>query len=306
MKSAIITGPTGAIGSALTRALVNKGIKVYAVCRPGSKRLDNLPQSELLQIVESDVSDLRSVADKITEKVDVFYHFAWAGTFGDVRNNMPLQVQNIQYTLDAVELAHSLQCNTFVGAGSQAEYGRVEGMLNGSVVTNPENGYGMAKLSAGQMSRVVCQRYGIKHIWTRILSVYGPFDGEYTMVMSTIGKLLRGEKPSFTKGEQQWDYLYSVDAAGMMIAVAERGKDGSIYCFGSGQAKPLKDYITTIQKYTNPQAELGLGDVPYSEKQVMFLCADISDLQNDTGFECKYNFEEGIQETIKWYQENRL
>ena len=56
--------------------------------------------------------------------------------------------------MDAVNLAHRLGCEFFIGAGSQAEYGRVEGKLNAQVPTNPENGYGMAKLCAGQMSRV--------------------------------------------------------------------------------------------------------------------------------------------------------
>ncbi len=61
--------------------------------------------------------------------------------------------------------------SAFIGAGSQAEYGRVEGKLNSQVPAFPENGYGMAKLCAGQMTRIQCESWE-SDIWTRILSVY--------------------------------------------------------------------------------------------------------------------------------------
>ena len=62
-------------------------------------------------------------------------------------------------------------------------------------------GYGIAKLCAGQMSRIMCSSLGIRHVWARILSIYGPYDTENSMVMSTVIKLRRGERPLFTAGE---------------------------------------------------------------------------------------------------------
>ena len=227
MKKVIITGPTGAIGHALIEKCLNEGCEVFAICRPDSARIKSLPKHARLHVLEYDLSKLKKAKESLPADCDVLYHFGWAATFGDARYDMPTQIKNIQYTIDAVHLAHACGCSTFIGAGSQAEYGRVEGKLSADTPAFPENGYGMAKLCAGEMSRVEAQKLGIKHIWTRILSVYGPYDGPYTMVMSTISKLLNGEKPSFTKGEQQWDYLYSKDAAGIMYALAEKGIDAA-------------------------------------------------------------------------------
>ena len=207
---------------------------------------------------------------------------------------------NVKYALDAVNVAAVMGCSAFIGAGSQAEYGRVEGKLNSQVPAFPENGYGMAKLCAGQMTRIQCEKLGIRHIWTRILSVYGPYDGSATMVMSTIGKLLRGEKPSCTKGEQMWDYLYSKDAGKAFYLLGEKGINGKVYCIGGGEARPLKDYIEDIRDAVNPQAEIGFGEVAYGPRQVMYLCADIQDLVKDTGFAPDYKFSEGIAETVEW------
>lgn len=303
MKRAVITGPTGAIGTALIAELISHGIEVEAVVRPDSRRTDNIPKSPLVHIVPCDLKELKTLHEKI-EHADVFYHFGWDGTFGNSRNNAYGQLENVRYALDAVEAAAALGCTTFVGAGSQAEYGRVEGSLNASTPAFPENGYGIAKLCTGQMTKILCEQKGIRHIWTRILSIYGPFDGAKTMVMSTIVSLLKGGRPQCTAGEQMWDYLYSADAGYAMYLLGEKGVSGKTYCIGGGTARPLREYIEAIRDAAARGAEIGFGEIPYQEKQVMYLCADISDLEKDTGFAPRVTFAEGIEKTVDWCRKN--
>ena len=303
MQAAVVTGCTGAVGLGLIDALMKNNVKVIAVVRKDSKRSYRIKESHSLKKVECDLSELDKLPQLVQAtgiKPDVFYHFGWDGTFGDCRNDMYIQNMNVKYALDAVNAAAVMGCSAFIGAGSQAEYGRVEGKLNSHVPAFPENGYGMAKLCAGQMTRIQCEKLGIRHIWTRILSVYGPYDGSATMVMSTIGKLLRGEKPSCTKGEQMWDYLYAKDAGKAFYLLGEKGINGKVYCIGGGEARPLKDYIEDIRNAVNPEAEIGFGEVAYGPRQVMYLCADIQDLVKDTGFAPDYKFSEGIAETVEW------
>uniref|UniRef100_UPI004055DBCF NAD-dependent epimerase/dehydratase family protein n=1 Tax=Agathobacter sp. TaxID=2021311 RepID=UPI004055DBCF len=302
MRKVIVTGPTGAIGVALCNILAEKNMEVVAVCHRKSKRIKHIPKHANIKIVELDLSELSFLSDMLKDSYDVFYHLGWDGTFGNNRNNMEVQLKNIQYTLDAAEAAYQLGCKVFIGAGSQAEYGRFEGKLHAGVPTFPENGYGMAKLCAGQMSRIRCEQLGMKHIWTRILSVYGPYDGENTMVMSMIQSLLKGENPHCTSGEQMWDYIYSKDVAKILLELALKGKDGKTYCIGSGHATPLIQYMQMIRNRVNPNVQLGIGDIPYGEKQVMYLCADITELEEDIGAVPETKFEDGINDTVKWVQ----
>ena len=304
MENVVMTGPTGAIGTALIEKLIAEGVQVFAICRPNSKRIKNLPRNPLLNILECDISNLKQIPHLIDHNCDTFYHFAWLGTVGDARNDMNLQIKNIKYTIDAVETAKELGCKTFIGAGSQAEYGRVSGILKEDTPTNPENGYGMAKLCAGQMSRVLCKKYHIRHIWTRILSVYGPHDGEKTMIVSAMNSLMNGEIPAFTKGEQEWDYLYSKDAANIMYLLGIKGIDQRTYCLGSGITKPLKEYIEILRKCVSPKGKVALGKIPYSENQVMYLCADILPIEK-LGYKCQYSFEEGVKETYEWLKKEK-
>lgn len=301
IQTAVVTGPTGAIGIALCEKLLRENVTVYAVCRPGSSRIKDLPKAAALHVVECDAKELATLPQKMEGvSVDAFFHFAWAHTIGQGRNDMPAQIENIQSTIDAVRAAKALGCQVFLGAGSQAEYGRVEGLLKSDTPAFPENGYGMAKLCAGQMSRVEAKALDIDHVWVRILSVYGPHDGPMTMISGTIRKLLAGERPALTAGIQRWDYLYAGDAADAFYLAACHGRNGAVYPLGSGQAMPLKDYIIQMRDAIDPALPLGLGEVPYGPLQVMHLQADISALQADTGFAPKTPFAEGIRKTIDW------
>ena len=300
MQTAIVTGPTGVLGMALREKLLLEGVETYVVCHPGSHRTSSIQPHPLLHIIECDMSDYGALPDMIGRPCEAFFHLAWLGTSNPLnRMDMHLQTMNIKYTLEAVEAAHVLQCQVFVGAGSQAEYGRVaDGILRPDTPVNPVGGYGMAKLCAGQMTRAMCIAYGIRHIWPRVVSVYGPGDGKGTLISSVISQLLEGKKPSLTAGERLWDYLYSADAADAFYQMAECGKDGAIYVLGSGRTKRLREFIEIIRDAIDPELPLGFGERPYYPDQAMHLEADVSSLKRDTGWQPRTSFAEGIRKLL--------
>ena len=302
MERVIIDGATGAIGSALIQELLKHGVEILVFCHRGSKRNVRIPDHPLVSKKYCSLDELKDIQNDTGRTYDVYYHFAWSGLIGADRNDLYLQNDDVKYCLDAVGAAARFGCKKFIGAGSQAEYGRVEELLKSDTPTFPENGYGIAKLCAGQMSRIKAHQLGMEHVWPRILSVYGPYDGENAMMTIAIKKLLAGEKPSFTKGEQKWDYLYSGDAGRAFYLLGEKGKDGKIYTLGSGQARPLAEYIGILRDTIDPRAEIGLGDIPYGAQQVMYLCADISEIEADTGWKPEVEFEDGIRLTVDSYR----
>lgn len=304
IKTAVVTGPTGAIGLALVELLAGKGIETYAVCHPGSKRNNRILPDKHVHKLECNLNELLKLPEYI-KNADAFFHLGWMGTSD--RNNrmdMYLQNENVKYALDSVEVAKALGCKVYVGAGSQAEYGYVDGIIHSDQQENPVSGYGMAKLCAGQMTRAMCKKAGIRHIWPRIVSVYGPNDGSGTMISTIIRCLMNNETPRLTAGEQEWDYLYSVDAAESLMAMAESGRNGAKYVLGSGRVRKLKEYMELVRVAVNKSAKLDLGAIPYLPDQVMHLEADISDLTRDTGWVPKTSFDEGIRKTIEYYSKH--
>lgn len=302
MKRAIVTGATGMIGWNLIKYLVGKDIEVLAIVNPASTRKGYISGCKYVTIIESDLKDLMQIP--IEKHYDYFFHLGWKGTHGNAREDLYMQEENVRNSLIAADFAYKAGCSVFVGAGSQAEYGSgYRQKLNGNLPARPETGYGIGKYMAGIMTGKRCHQLGIRHVWVRILSVYGPGDGMHTMVMSGIRKMLDGVSPDYTKGEQQWDYLYVKDAVEALYLLAEYGMDQKVYCLGSGKARPLREYIMDIRDLVNPDLKVKIGALPYPENQVMYLCADIVELEQDIGFTAKTPFVDGIRETIQWLRE---
>ena len=303
MKTAVITGATGVIGRALLSVCFEAGYEVLAVVHRNSPRASGLNKIEHCQVLYLDFPEYDRAMEEMqkqniaTEGYELFFHLAWRAPFGKDRENLPLQLENVKASLAAVRFAKALGCSTFVGAGSQAEYGRVKGKLSPDTATLPETGYGVAKLCAGQMTQLACQQAGLKHIWTRILSVYGPYDGKQSLISIAVNSMLKGEETEFTPCDQIWDYIYADDAARALLLVAQKGEHGNVYVVGSGEAHPLKEYIQKIAEITGYKREIGFGRRPYNDKQVMYLQADITELQK-LGFIPKVSFEEGIRKIL--------
>ena len=78
-----------------------------------------------------------------------------------------------------------------------------------------------------------------------------------------------------------------------------KGVDGRTYVLGSGRARPLRDYIEELRDVAAPEGRLDIGRIPYGEKQVMYLCADVSSLWQDTGWQAQTSFAEGIREILE-------
>lgn len=297
---------------ALTAKLLKENVDVTVFLHKGSSGNEHLEifaeeQGEgRLKLEYLDLEELgtyRAGDCEALRREDVFYHLGWSGTFGEARNDRKRQQENIEYTLDAVRLAGRLGCGRFAGAGSQAEYGRKDGVLTPETPAAPETEYGKAKLEAGFKSRGLCERLGIMHCWVRILSVYGPYDDDDTMIMSTIRKLMLGQEVPLTEGIQLWDYLYSEDAADALYRIGELEytKKSGLYCLAGGEARPLKEYILTLCRQMGAdEALLKFGAAAYAKTQVMRLEADIHALTEDTGFRAQTAFEDGIKKTIDW------
>lgn len=300
IKHAVITGGTGVTGNALVKYLLQQNIEVTALIRPDSFRRHFLPQSHpKLILIECGMEDYNTIDKSLPQKsYDAFFHLAWDGSAGKQkvgnRNNFKLQNQNVSYALDAVELCHKLCCPVFVMTGSQAEYGRRDVPITEDMEKHPENGYGMAKLCAEGMTRILCREHGIRHVWPILFSIYGPCDATESLIDTSIRGLLKGRTLPYTKGEQLWDYLYSYDAAKALLLLAEYGRDGETYHVASGSVRPLYEYIELMYQTVAPDLKPRLGELKYSENQTMFLGADISKLRNATGFWPEYTFEQGI------------
>lgn len=106
MQRVIITGATGAVGTALIKEFIKNGTEVLIFCREGSQRNHLISEHPLVKKCYCSLEELTAIKNESDVDYDAFYHFAWEGTAGIARNDMYLQNKNVRYALDAVAAAN--------------------------------------------------------------------------------------------------------------------------------------------------------------------------------------------------------
>lgn len=302
MQKVIITGANGFIGSHLVKRLDATGVDVVALVdsRLDYASIEGLPNVTIIAFSLQTIDDLSS--DERLGGADIIYHLAWAGVHASYRNSEDEQLQNIRYSLGVLKLAEQIRCRKVLIPGSAAEVSCGDGMITGKECPAPSDIYSATKVA----TRFLCQTYALQHdltlIWPLITSIYGPGRDDNNLISYAIKTLLKGEKPSFTRLEQQWDYLYIDDLIEALVALGDKGKSG-VYPVGSGEHRKMSEYVEIIRRLINPSLTLGIGDLPYKNpNQIDNQIMDISALRKDTGFSPKTSFEEGISKTIEYFR----
>lgn len=299
----ILTGATGAIGLSLIHELRARSCEVLVLASPGSQR-NNLLASMVSPGMcwqECGMADYESFTSSV--RFDAMVHMAWSG--GMDRWNIDLNLQSARQCAIAVRLAARLGCHTFIGTGSQAECGQQNAPLSAATLCTPDTPFGAAKNLAQHLARIeAAHAPSMRFIWARILSVYGPCDRESSMVTASLRKLLRGETPSFSSGEQIWDFLYADDAACALADMLEHGHDGQVYVLGSGNARPLRDYLAALVSPFGIDLARCLGKLDVGASTPRLLAADIEPLREHLGWAPRVDFENGVANTIAYCKAN--
>ncbi len=304
MTKVLITGASGFLGAAVARQAVAQGREVALLLRPTSDTSRIADLLDKVAVIYGDMGKIDQARDALAAfGPEVVAHLAWDGVKGSDRNN-PEQMANIIASVALYRVAADLGCRRFVGLGSQAEYGPCPARCDESVSTQPTTVYGAAKLSTFWLLDRMAATDGNSFAWLRLFSCYGPGDDPSWLIPYMTLRLLAGEKPALTKGEQMWDYIYVDDAAAAVISLIDSDATG-VFNLGSGQAHRLRDIVTKIRDLIDPELPLGLGEIAYRYDQVMHLEADITALTRATGWVPKMRLDQGLQLTVNWYQ-NKL
>lgn len=303
MKSAIVTGSNGFVGSALLRELTDHGVRVYAVVKDREEPVESIRELPGVEFVYCGMEGLDTLPGKVEGEPEVFYHLAWAGSTGPARGDYALQFQNAQWTLDAVKTAKELGCKRFVGAGTLAEFDvNAYSPLNGST-PNAVSCYGVAKIAAHLMSKAECNARGVEHLWAYLSNTYGV--GNYTsnFINFAAKRMLTGQPADFTSGEQPYDFVYVSDIAQGLYCIGEKGRPNYAYYIGSTKPGKLKEFIAALRDEIDPDIPLNLGAVPFNGVRQPASVFDCTQLVEDTGYQPRVSFPEGVRITVKWLRE---
>ena len=310
MKKVLVTGATGFIGSNMVKRLCQDDIDVFAIVRPKSLNLNRIAGYNV-KIIECDLNNMEKLYEKIKGKnIDTIFHFGWQGVYGVSLQDEVVQLKNVSDTLRLVDIAHTAGIHTFIGAGSIHETEAIVEMNKDKIVSNLGLMYKSAKLAAHYTAKAKCGNYGMKFFWPIITNTYGPGENSERLICSIIRNLLAGKTMELSQGNQLYDFIYIDDLVEAFYLIGKYGIDGNNYILGSGQPKPLKEWLLDLEKIVNEYVSNSYIKLAFGKKQgdVTYLCKqafDISNIEKDMEFKAQTSFEEGIRMTVQYMCEWR-
>lgn len=300
---AIVTGANGFIGKQLINELLNRNYKIVALDIKFDDALLSNKNVTCINVLDKEVFELVSLIP--ADNYNCFFHLAWAGTSGPNRANYEMQLNNVKLACQYVELCSKIGCKRFLYASSINEMETYEYLQSDDIEPSGGYIYGTGKLAAHLMGETVAKTNNIDFIPVIITNIYGVGEKSARMIYTSIVKLINGEHCSFTEGFQTYDFIYITDAINSIVEVSEKGKPFNRYYIGSGEPKPLREFLLTMRDIVDPKAELGLGDIPFKGIDISYNQFDLKKVEKDTGYKNEISFENGIKMTADWIRNGK-
>ena len=304
MGEYIVTGGTGFLGRNLIRRLISEKNKVYAIVRPESKNIALLPESDNVIPVFSSLEDLSRVINELPVDCETFFHFAWGGVNRNEIDDDLVQQKNIDDSMVALDTAMNIGCKKFVFAGSRSEYGRQDSFYSEDLECNPIVAYGRAKLSFGRKAFEKTRGSNIKYLHPRIFSVYGPDDHPWSLIYSSVSKMLRNEDIDLSECKHYWNFMNIYDAIDLIYTISISSElipeeDNCIFNVATDDIRPLRDYVEEMKRVLGSDSRLNFGAYKQSAESAVSLLPDMKKVNDIFNWSSNVSFADGIKEIAK-------
>jgi len=302
MKTVLISGATGFLGSHIAEELLRQNFKVLALKRSTSNLWRCSEFSEKIIWINSDNLNLAE-QEILKEQPEILIHAAWGGVKASDRNNWKEQEKNLSFLTSLFEIIKKSKISKIIALGSQAEYGVFEGLVDERHSCEPDTAYGAMKVSSSILLKSFAEINNIAWYWLRLFSVFGPREDKNWLIPATINNLMNNNYMSLTPCEQKYDYIFVKDLAkGIINVVVEKNNVSGIYNFSSSQSIRLKEILGFLENKIRPNHNLlKFGELPYRPKQVMDMHGNSELFFNKFNFTPEYDLYEGLNETIKYF-----
>ena len=285
MKTILITGATGFLGSHITRALHAAGHRVIIIKRATSRleRIEDITQD----LAIFDIEDGPETVFKDMDKIDAIVHTATSyGRHGETISQ--IFEANTAFPLRLLEVAIRSKRDTFINTDT--------------ILNKYLNNYSLTKRHFTEWGRYLADNGDLRFINIRLEHMYGPGDDPSKFTTHVIRSCMQNvPELKLTPGEQRRDFIYIDDVvAGYMrlLQVVEGVPPGfSQYDLGTGEAVTIRHFVETVHRLTGSSTTLDFGGVPYRKNEIMCSEADVAPLRN-LGWCCKTSLEDGILKTI--------
>jgi dTDP-glucose 4,6-dehydratase len=308
----LVTGGAGFIGSNYVRRVVDgslKGVTEVVVLDKLTyagtlTNLETLPKDSF-RFVHGDICDESLVSKLIAETEAVVNFAAESHVDRSITDPGAFIETNIKGTHTLLEAARRAGGKRYLQISTDEVYGTIkEGSWSEDFALLPNSPYSASKASADLITRSYFRTFGLNASITRCSNNYGPNQFPEKVIPLFITNLMDGKKvPLYGDGLNVRDWLHVDDHCRGIHSVLLKGRPGEIYNIGGGEELTNRELTNLIL------SALGKGDesieyVPDRLGHDFRYSVNIMKISGELGYSPQVSFNEGIKETIRWYQEN--
>ena len=325
----LITGGAGFIGSHVVRRfvtrypdyrIVNFDLLTYA---GNLANLSDVEQAPNYTFVRGDICDAEAVGEVFRRyAIDGVIHLA-AESHVDrsIRDPFTFARTNVLGTLTLLHAAREAWQGAWAGKrfyhiSTDEVYGALgfgDKPFNEGTRYDPHSPYSASKASSDHFVRAFHDTYGLPTVVTNCSNNYGPYHFPEKLIPLLVNNIrLERPLPVYGRGENVRDWLYVEDHARAIDLIFHEGQSGETYNIGGGNEWRNIDLVRLIVRTTDRLLGRPEGA---SERLITYVtdraghdlryAIDSSKLRRELGWEPAFRFEEGIEQTVRWYLENR-
>jgi len=316
----LVTGAEGFIGSHLCEALVKKGAKVKALILYNSFNkegwLEDIPKHirNNIEVIPGDVRD-KEFLTKLTKGVDIIFNLAALISI-PYSYNAPRSYLNTNTagTLNILESARVSNCEKVISTSTSEVYGTaIKTPIDESHPIQAQSPYAASKAAADLFLESYVKSFNLPAIILRPFNTYGPRQSERAVIPSIIRQVLDDKIKSIKIGntDAKRDFNHVQDTVSAFISLAETNNKkidfGGVYNAGSGRAISIERVLKKIIKLTGSSKKI-IQDkkrIRPKNSEVHNLIASSKKLNRLNNWKPLFTLEEGLQNTINWWDERR-
>lgn len=303
MKTYLVTGAAGFIGSAVAGRLLADGHEVWTIDNLSTGRKENLP--EKIHFIHGGCQDPETIQALQFTTFDAILHFAGQSS-GEVSFDDPVYDlrTNTESTLRLIDYALAHGCRRFVYASSMSVYGSVEDKpIPETHPARPLSFYGVGKMASEHYMRIYVDR-GLQPTALRLFNVYGPRQNlsnlRQGMVSIYLAQLLFNDRVIVKGSDSRFrDFIYIDDVVAFTCGVIDDARAyGGVYNVATGIKTTVGTLLATLKRHSGVQAPIEYASGTPGDQQGIY--ADCTLAERTFGFKARVDIDEGLKRMIAW------
>ena len=302
----LVTGGAGFIGSNLLHTLSEQ--YGHVVCLDNltyAGDINNIPKNSGIEFYEGDICDeefVKSVFMKSAPRY-VMHLAAESHVDNSIKDCRPFVYTNVLGTVNLLQQALKFEVEKFLHISTDEVYGSIDdGSFTEDTIYNPRNPYSASKASSDHFVNAFHHTYGLPTVITNCSNNYGPRQYKEKLIPQTILNLLQNKKvPVYGDGQQVRDWLFVTDHCEALIEVLNKGKVGEKYNIGGECEVKNIDLVKKIVNLLGKDESLieYVQDRPGHDRRYS---TSIEKISNELNWKPRFNLDDGLAQTIEWYE----